>query len=138
MLQDIVKQINTRKFFMPETNSDLNPSDVSYDAKQAADEITSGDRAPSKVDVSSDYEASKEYSVSEVDRTGAGEKAAQAATAPDLKVPEPEETTSAAQPTGNPDDYLDMAKEVGAGAGATGNVSDDLVKKAIDLGKPGE
>ncbi|KAM3111791.1 hypothetical protein [Phormidesmis sp. 146-33] len=118
--------------------SDINDVNQTYDAQQAAEEIAEGDRPAPQVDVSSDYEASKEYSVSEVDRTGEGQEAAEAATAPKFEVSQPEATKFTAEPTGDPNDYLDMAKDVSGTSGSTGNVSDDLVKKAIELGQPGQ
>lgn len=123
---------------MSEINSDLNASENSHDAQLAAEEAASGKSPAADVNVSADYEASKEYSVSPIDQTGAGEKAAEAATSSDLKLSAPEETESKSEPTGNPDDYRDMAKEVSHSTGATGNVSDDLVEKAIEMGKPGQ
>jgi hypothetical protein len=117
--------------------SDINPNQT-YDAQQAAEEIAEGDRPAPKVDVSGDYEASKEYSVSEIDRTGEGQEAAEAATAPQFEVSQPKETKSVAESTGDPSNYLDMAKEVSGTSGAPGNVSDDLVKKAIEMGQPGQ
>jgi hypothetical protein len=120
------------------SETELNPMQT-YDAQQTAEEIEAGDRPATQVDVSADYEASKEFSISEVDRSGAGEKAAQAATAPDFAVSQPKETTpTKAEPTGDPSDYLDMAKEVGTSSAATGNVSDDLLKKAIEKGQAGQ
>lgn len=56
--------------------------------------------------------------MSEVDRTDEGRTAAETATAPQYEIPdeipEPEETKTEVESTGNPDDYLDMAKEMGA------------------------
>lgn len=115
----------------------------SYDAQQAADEIAAGDRPAPKVNVSTDYEAAQEFSTSSIDSTSAGADAAQAATASQFEAHTPEETdlssgTLTTDSTGDPEDYLDMAKEVNPVAGATGNVNDDLLQKAFDLGKPGE
>lgn len=83
------------------------------DAQLAAENMTTGQEKAPTVDVEGDYEASKQYSVSDIDRTAEGEKAAEAATAPKLQVPQPEEKETAAPQTGNPDDYLEMAKDVG-------------------------
>jgi hypothetical protein len=118
--------------------SDLNNLSQPYDAQQSAEEIAEGDRPAPQVDVSSDYEASKEYSVSEIDRTGEGQEAAEAATAPQFEVSQPKETKSVAEPTGDPSDYLDMAKDISGTSESAGNVSDDLVKKAIEMGQPGQ
>jgi hypothetical protein len=83
------------------------------DAQLAAENIASGQETPAGVNVEEDYEASKQFSVSDVDRTGAGAEAAQKATGPDRKVPEAEKPKLDAGPDSNPDDYRDMAKDVG-------------------------
>ena len=82
------------------------------DAQLAAENIASGQEKAPTVDVEGDYEASKQFSVSDIDRSGEGAKAAEAATAPDQKVSDPGETKTESKPTGNPDDYMDMAKDV--------------------------
>ena len=120
---------------MSEVNSDLNPSQ-SYDAEQVSEEIAEGSLPTPKVDVSADYEASKEFSVSDIDRTDEGEKAAQAASAPAFEVHQTETTPAKAEPTGDPSDFLNMAKSITHDQGATGNVSDDLIHKAIEKGQP--
>ena len=120
---------------MSETNSDLNPSQT-YDAQQVSEEIAEGSLPAPKVDVSADYEASKEFSISDLDRTSEGEKAAQAASAPAFEVREPETTHAKAEPTGDPSDFLNMAKSINPDQGAVGNVSDDLIHKAIEKGQP--
>lgn len=119
---------------MSETNKDFNQT---YDADEMTEEIKSGDRPAPNVDVSADYEASKELSVSSVDQTGEGAKAAEAATAPQLKVPEAEETKTKTEPTGDPSAYKDMAEEVNSVSGST-ETGGDAVKKAMDLGTPGQ
>lgn len=106
------------------------------DAQLAAESMLSGQEETQSVDFDADYEASKQFSVSEVDRTGEGAELAEAVTAPDFEVHEAEETKIAAEPTGNPDDFLGMAKDVGSKNEAP-NEPDDLVKKALDMGKPG-
>ncbi len=96
------------------------PDEVKPDAKQAptqdaqlaAENIAAGQEKAPTVDVEGDYEASKQYSVSDIDRSGEGAKAAAEATAPEREVPKPEETKTEAKATGNPDDYMDMAKDV--------------------------
>lgn len=107
------------------------------DAQLAAENIASGEEKAPTVDYEADYQAAQQFSVSNIDRTGEGAKAAEEATASKFEVSQPEETKTKAQSTGNPDDYLEMAKEVG-GSGNEGvsNVSDDLVKKALEKGQP--
>jgi len=120
---------------MSEVSAEL-PNSQTFDAQQITENAEAGEQKLPQVDVSADYEASKEFSVSEVDRTGAGAQAAAAATAPKFDITTPQETTSSAKPTGNPDDFRAMAKEVRP-EGTPGEVTDDLVQKAIDLGTPG-
>ena len=86
---------------------------TTQDAQLAADSIAGGQEKAADVDVDADYEASKQYSVSDIDRTGAGVKAAEEATAPQFKLSEPEETKLETGPTGDPDDYRDMASDIG-------------------------
>ncbi|MFB2892288.1 hypothetical protein ACE1CI_05015 [Aerosakkonemataceae cyanobacterium BLCC-F50] len=105
------------------------------DAQLAAENMASGNEPMPAVDLDADYEASKAFSVSEIDRTGEGAQAAAKATAPNLEVPKPEETTFQAEATGNPDDYLDMARDVNPAAESVGNVDDELVEKALKKGE---
>jgi len=111
---------------------------TTQEAQLAAENMAAGVEDTPAVDFNADYEAAQQFSVSDVDRTGEGAAAAEAATASQFQVSQPEETKTEAQPTGNPSDYLDMAEDVGLQTEAgTGNVSDDLVNKALDMGKPG-
>ena len=124
-----------------EVNSDPKQA-TTQEAQLAAENMASGVEEKPEVDFDADYEAAQQFSVSDVDRTGGGAAAAEAATAPDFQVSQPQETKTAAQETGNPSDYLDMAEEVAEDVGSqteagTGNVSDDLIDKALDMGKPG-
>jgi hypothetical protein len=116
--------------------SDINTESQTYDAQQMTEEIATGDREAPKVDVSADYEAAQQFSTSSIDQSEEGAKAAEEATAPQFEMPEPEETEFKAEPTGDPNEFLDMAKEVSPHAGTTGNVDDDLIQKAIELGQP--
>lgn len=108
-----------------------------HDAQLAAESIASGEEKAPKVDFDADYAAAQQFSVSEVDRTGKGAAAAEAATAPKYKISKPEETKTQAQSTGNPDDYVELAKEVGnSRTEAVTNVSDELVQQALEKGQP--
>jgi hypothetical protein len=109
------------------------------DAQLAAESIASGEEKAPAVDIEGDYKAAQQYSVSDIDRTKEGEVAAKAATAPKFEVSKQEETTTQAESTSNPADYMNMAKDVGnsPNEGAT-NVSDDLVGEAIKKGEPGK
>ena len=115
---------------------------TTQEAQLAAENMASGVEETPAVDFNADYEAAQQFSVSDVDRTGGGAAAAEATTAPHFQVSQPQETETAAQATGNPSDYLDMAEDVAEDVGSqteagTGNVDDDLIDKALDMGKPG-
>lgn len=114
-----------------------NPKQAStHDAQLAAENMAEGIEKKPEVDVNADYEASKAFSVSEVDRSGKGATAAAEATKPQFSTRQPQETKSSAQPTDNPDDYLDMAREVGHAPDAGSEVTDDMVQKALEKGQP--
>lgn len=85
---------------------------VGQEAELAAQSMVEGKEKMPEVDVDADYEASKEYSVSNVDKTGSGAEAAAAATAPEHELSEVKEREVISEPTANPDDYREMAKEV--------------------------
>ncbi|MEH1943665.1 MAG: hypothetical protein V7L01_26075 [Nostoc sp.] len=107
-----------------------------HDAQLAAENIASGEEKAPNVDFDADYATAQQFSVSEVDRTGKGAAAAEAATAPDYKTSKPVETKTEAQSTGNPDDYVELAKEVGnSNTEGVTNVSDDLVEQALEKGE---
>lgn len=124
---------------MPESTTDLNTAtSQTYDAQQMAEEIAKGEQKAPKVDVEADYEAAQEFSVSEVDRTGEGESLAADAVAPQHQVPQAEAPKLTTEPTGDPDQYREMAKEVGHQANAPSTVSDELVQKALEKGQPAQ
>ncbi|WP_071189642.1 hypothetical protein [Trichormus sp. NMC-1] len=114
-----------------------NPSEApTHDAQLAAEQIVSGEKKAPKVDFEADYASAQQFSVSEIDRTGEGKTAAETATAPKYEIPEQEETKTETQSTGNPDDYVEMAKEIGASKiEAVTIVSDDLVQQALQKGE---
>lgn len=106
-----------------------------HDAQLAAENMASGEEQAPAVDTEADYEASKAFSTSKIDRTGEGAQAAAKATAPNLEVPKPQESAPKAEATDNPDDYLDMAKDVNPAAESVGNVDDEIVEKALKKGE---
>ncbi|MBW4555362.1 MAG: hypothetical protein KME59_05380 [Trichormus sp. ATA11-4-KO1] len=107
-----------------------------HDAQLAAENMASGEEKTPKVDFDADYAAAQEFSVSEIDRTDEGKAAASAATAPKQEVSATEATKTEAQSTGNPNDYVEMAKEVGGSKDeAVTRVNDDLVQKALKKGQ---
>ncbi|HEY9903641.1 MAG TPA: hypothetical protein V6D43_14660 [Candidatus Sericytochromatia bacterium] len=95
-----------------EVKPDPKQADEIHEAQLAAERMASGEEKVQSVDVEADYEASKEYSVSDIDKTGAGATAAATATASNLEIPEADDMRSSPDTTGNPDDYREMAKEV--------------------------
>lgn len=116
-----------------------NPNQApTHDAQLAAENMVTGNEQVPAVDTEADYEASKAFSVSKIDRTGEGAQAAAAATAPNLEVPKPQESLPKADATGNPDDYLDMARDVNPAAESVGNVDDEIVQKALKKGEAGK
>ncbi|NJO79770.1 MAG: hypothetical protein HC827_15510 [Cyanobacteria bacterium RM1_2_2] len=92
--------------------SDLKGSDLentTYDAQQLVQEITTGEEKAPKVNVEADYERSKQFDVAEIDRTEAGAQAAADATAMSGAA---SSSTATPSETGDPADFLQMAKEV--------------------------
>lgn len=80
-----------------------------YDAQQLVEEIAEGEQKAPKTNLDADYEAAKAYSTGEVNQSEADVQAE--ATAVSSQFSKPEETSSEAQFTGNPEDYLQMARE---------------------------
>lgn len=101
-----------------------------FDAEAVKEAISEGDQPEPKVDVSADYEASKEMSGGVVDA-----ETAEKMVAPQLEMPEPMETKHATGSDSNPEDYKDMAKDVSPAPQGTSNVTDNLVEKAIEKGQ---
>ena len=122
---------------MSDVNNIVNTSE-NYDAQQAVEEIATGDLKAPDANVEADYEASKQFSVSPIDRTEEGTAAAEAVTAPKFDIPTSETSTLTGEATGNPDDYRQMAADISSAPSGAGNVSDDLVQKALDKGRAGE
>lgn len=122
---------------MPDEVKPNQTQDQPQDAQLTAESIASDTEPAPVIDVEADYEAAQQLSVSEIDRTGAGVQAAEAATESDFKMPEKEETRTEAQATGNPDEFMEMAADAASTTEGVTNVSDELMKKALDMGKPG-
>lgn len=116
----------------------VNPSEASHDAQLLADNVAEGVEKAPKVDFDADYKLAKEMSTSPLDKTEEGKKAAEAAVAPQQKIPTAKEKKIEAPETGNPDDYVNMAKEIETGNEGVTSVDDDLVEKALEMGKPGQ
>lgn len=123
---------------MPETNINNIDNPQPDDARRLSEDIASGEQQVSNVDVSSDYEAAKAYSQSDLSKSEAGAEAAEAATGPKLEVPQPEEQAMTSESSADPEDYRAMAKEVNPGASSAKNVDDNMMKQAVDKGQPGQ
>ncbi|XGV98228.1 MAG: hypothetical protein ACAF41_04695 [Leptolyngbya sp. BL-A-14] len=119
---------------MSEIANNIDTSD-NYDAEQTVEEIEAGDRNAPTANVEADYEASKQFSTSEIDRTEAGKAAADEATSHQFAMPEPDDATLVTESTGNPDDYKQMAEDVTPDSAGAGNVSDAMVQKAMQKGR---
>ncbi|MEA5565605.1 hypothetical protein [Anabaena sp. UHCC 0399] len=106
-----------------------NPSEApTHNAQLVAESIASGEAKAPQVDFETDYAAAQQLSEG---------VAVEAATTPEEKKAESEVTKTQIPSTGNPDDYLELAKEVGASKNeAVTTVSDDLVQKALEKGQP--
>lgn len=111
---------------------------TTQDAQLTAESMTAGKEKMPSVDIDADYAAAQQFSVSDIDRTPEGAEAADIATAHQFATPTPSETKSETQSTGDPSDYMAMAKDVGAPNEAVGNVDDDLMQKALEKGQPGK
>jgi phage antirepressor YoqD-like protein len=109
-----------------------------HDAQLLAENIAAGEEKAPKVDFEADYAAAQEMSVSEVAKTPEGAKLAEAAVAPKYEITKPEKTETVAVETGNREDFMDMANEITSGNEAITSVDDDLVKRALEMGKPGK
>src|SRR4028118_752477 len=112
-ISDTSRKIKIKESTMPdEVKPNPDQVDDIHEAQLAAERMASGEEKVQSVDVDADYEASKEYSVSEIDKSGAGVEAAATATASNFEVPEGDDMKSSPNTTGNPADYLEMAKDV--------------------------
>jgi hypothetical protein len=111
---------------------------TTQDAQLTAENMTAGKEKMPSVDVDADYAAAQQFSVSDIDRTPEGAEAANKATAHQFDTTTPSEIKSEAPSTGDPSDYMAMAKDIGAPTGAAGNVDDDLIQKALEKGQPGK
>jgi len=80
------------------------PTTTNYDAQQLVEEIAAGEEKAPNVDADADYERSKQFDVAEIDRKGQTNTGA-----PQSTVSSTDASTIA---TGNPADFLEMAKQV--------------------------
>lgn len=110
---------------------DENDTTQNMDAEMLKEAIAEGDTKGLSVDVGADYAAAQDMSTGSV---GAAE--AEAIVSSDFEVSTPAEVAVPTMSANDQIDYANMAKDINPTGGA-GNVTDDLVKKALDLGKPG-
>lgn len=111
---------------------DQNDTTQNMDAEMLKEAISEGDTKGLSVDVGADYKTAQEMSTGSVDAAEA-----EAIVAPDLEVSTPAQVAVPTMSANDQIDYTDMAKDVNPAGSAAGNVSDELMKKALDLGKPG-
>jgi hypothetical protein len=103
-----------------------------FDAEVVKEAVAEGDEKAPEVDVASDYAAAQQMSGGIVDAETAEELVK-----PQFEVAQPESVVTGAEPTSESSDYLKMAKDVSPAPTGAGNVTDDLVEKAIAKGQPG-
>jgi CHASE1-domain containing sensor protein len=109
-----------------------------HDAQLIAVNVEEGKEKTPNVNLDADYQAAQQLSNNRNAQTEAGKKALEETLAPKFKVTEPEEKEVETQATGNPEDYMKMADEISPLPDAAGNVSDELMAKALEMGKPGQ
>jgi hypothetical protein len=116
----------------------LDVEQTTHDAQLIAANVEEGKEKAPQIDLDADYQAAQELSTNRNAQTEEGVKALEETLAPKFKVSEPKEEIRETQVTGNPEDYMKMADEISSlPDSAGGNVSDELVKKALEMGKPG-
>jgi hypothetical protein len=107
------------------------PTTQNFDAEEMKAAIVEGEEeAPESVDVSADYEASKQLSTGVMDQ-----QEAEKSVAPELRVKSADQVSI---PTSSPNqtpDYMDMARDVNPAPAGAGNVTDDLIEKALEKGQ---
>jgi len=104
-----------------------------FDAEVVKEAIAEGDEKAPKVDVESDYAASKRMSGGIVDA-----EVAEELVKPQFEVASPDEVVTGTEPHNQSTDYTKMAKDVHANpTEGVSHVTDDLVEKAISKGQPG-
>lgn len=113
----------------------VNPQEVATeDARLLAENIAEGKEKAPKVDFEADYAAAQEMSVSNIEPPEADTEADREIDAKLAEKSEDEKVDGFV--TGNSDDYLEMANEIVTPNEAVAEIDDDLIKKALDLGKP--
>ena len=107
------------------------PTTQDYDAEEMKAAIVEGEeQAPESINVSADYEASKQMSTGHM-----SQQEAEKSVAPDLRVKSADQVSVSTSSANQSPDYVDMAREVNPPAAGAGNVTDDLVEKALGKGE---
>lgn len=107
------------------------PTTQNYDAEEMKAAIVEGEEeAPESVDVSADYEASKQLSTGTMDQ-----QEAEKAVAPELQVKSADQVSIPTSSANQAPDYMDMARDINPASTEAGNVTDDLVQKALEKGQ---
>jgi hypothetical protein len=109
-----------------------------HDAQLIAENIEEGKEKSPSINLDADYQAAQQLSTNRNAQTEEGKKALEEKLAPKFQLNEPEKTEVETQVTGNPEDYLKMADEISLLPDAVGNVSDELMAKALKMGQSGQ
>lgn len=86
--------------------------ETNFDAERVAEDIATGEKQKPRVNVESDYERSKEFAVADIDKTESSRKAAKIAAESQFKVPPQSSQSNLESTSGDPNEFLGMAKEV--------------------------
>jgi len=123
--------ITTDKEVVPDLVDETDTTQ-NLDAEMLKEAIAEGDTKGLSVDVGADYAAAQEMSTGTV-----GVAEAEAIVAPDFEVSTPAEVAVPTMSASDQIDYTDMAKDINPTGAGAGNVTDELMEKALNLGKPG-
>jgi hypothetical protein len=107
-------------------------TEQNFDAELMKEAIAEGETKEINVDTSADYEVAKQMSESSVSA-----KQAEDMVAPQFAMTQPEDVQIGSTSDNDSVDYMDMAKDITETPAGSGNVTDDLVEKALEMGQPG-
>lgn len=103
----------------------------SYDAEQIQEAVAEGEVESPRVDLDADYAAAQQFSQGNKNEASATTSMGN----PQFEQSHSESTKAVADSTGNPDDYVDMAKDVTHAPTEAGNVSNDVMQRSKKPGK---
>ncbi len=107
------------------------PTTQDYDAEEMKAAIVEGEEeSPEAVDVAADYEASKRMSTGVMDQ-----QEAEKSVAPELRVKSADQVSVPTSSANQSPDYMNMARDINPAPSGAGNVTDDLVEKALEKGE---